>query len=1456
MFRKFTLVMMVLLLSTAVNAQEEWVSFGSKSIGSPPEVSVNRSDNQEVTFTVSLAGMYVESKSEASGSYKRLSMPQCQVVGEVGSPEIPVFTKMVAIPECSDINVTVSMSGQQTFTGYTVYPVPSQEVRINDDKTVYLAEVFTKDASVYAQNVAMPADNYMVIDTGYMRAQRYLRLELHPVQYNPVTGLLSVATDMEVTMTFTNATTPVNANVGIFNNVLAKTMVNYADQGITAAINDKAFEKEGFVKGNVQYKRLTNWTQVQHITADYLIICADAFFPEDTPHDEVLRLANHRSFYNGFDVYILNVEDIISDNVGFSYEGYPYPEFKKEQRIRSCIREIYETGTAHHTLDGKLGYVLLVGDHPRTVSEKNGLPGSYDHPDRDFDEIEHPDYDPAWHIYASDYYYACVTGNYTPIGHHPIADVYIGRFCVPNNMDTVGLRPGLKFLRNIVTKTIKYETEYDDPQFKQRVNIGMGGGENFENAMYKRWSDYIWPHMQDPTGLNGVNAFNYANSAEFADKIKEMLNSMFIGGIFSMSAHGGVEHWWSPWPGMYAGPLGEALTNVHKHPFCMSASCLTGRFDDLGHAHCLAGYMTGYSDSLGFIGMLAASTLSALLAYPSDSYYGNLPVAVHRDLSFVTGEFVLETKLASYSDDALMYNLFGDPALNIMAEGFEVSKSTELKSDTTHISCKITVVKGGNLIISHDKTVLLDNKGNITVEKDGYLTMNNNSKITSFAEHSPDRFIKTETAGSIWVPVSAKANIENVNVITNNISRINFNNVIYTHSDTASYHAIYNCSFNNSIIKPCISTNTVSVSNSTFTDTEVTFNGSTATYSSALTFTNSDFVRSSLINNNYKMTSNKSTFTDSEITLKGSVYSNPLTVTTLTNSTFEGSPITHYNHKLVATGCDFLERSDVVVSYSIVDINNCDFWKSGFHSKLPMGIPQPEPYTPSVKITGSSFGNTGTYIIGYDKGEHPIYSSASIKLDGIKEFQITDNVIMNVNAAAPKGVGPGDPPIQEVPQGEGIYLNNAGQGTIDNRLISGNDISQCETGLYVYGSKATLKYNDIHNNIFGVRLFNNSSVSLVGDPNIANGQQFIRDNSSYEIYASNNALPNPFIYNQIIDEDNKGNSQNDPLLYYDVLTRGDVGPGGGTQPIPINISCNYWGDNFVHNDDIYPANRFITSPIWDPQTGDCTSKGKELYEDGIEYFADEDYLAAKAAFTELIETYPDDQFSIAALHELFALEQFLDNDYAALHDYYAAFTPTDSTLFDVADFLATRCNVTLQNWQLAIDWYENRIENSPSYQDSIFAVIDLGDIHLSMEADSTNLKSGRIGYGRFLNLVPKSRREYEENKAELLATLPKMDDPRQQHPLAEPGKKGVLRQNIPNPATGSTTVVYDVVEEGAVELRLYNQLGQLLQALPQGTQKPGSYRIEISLAGLPSAMYHYILFVEGEKADAKKLIVN
>jgi len=191
----------------------------------------------------------------------------------------------------------------------------------------------------------------------------------------------------------------------------------------------------------------------------------------------------------------------------------------------------------------------------------------------------------------------------------------------------------------------------------------------------------------------------------------------------------------------------------------------------------------------------------------------------------------------------------------------------------------------------------------------------------------------------------------------------------------------------------------------------------------------------------------------------------------------------------------------------------------------------------------------------------------------------------------------------------------------------------------------------------------------------------------------------------------------------------------------------------------------------------------------------------------------------------------------------------------VAAFLATRCNIQERNWQPAIDWYENRIENPPSYQDSVFAVIDLGDIHLMMAADTLGGAKGmhHCSY-RLAHVKPNSKREYEENKTTLLATLPRTAHLTPQTATPHTATKGALGQNIPNPTTGTTTISYEVYTDGAVEIRIYNVLGQQIQTLPQGMRKTGHYQTTISLSGLPAGMYNYMLFVDGEKADAKKMV--
>jgi len=260
----------------------------------------------------------------------------------------------------------------------------------------------------------------------------------------------------------------------------------------------------------------------------------------------------------------------------------------------------------------------------------------------------------------------------------------------------------------------------------------------------------------------------------------------------------------------------------------------------------------------------------------------------------------------------------------------------------------------------------------------------------------------------------------------------------------------------------------------------------------------------------------------------------------------------------------------------------------------------------------------------------------------------------------------------------------------------------------------------------------------------------------------------------------------------------------------------------------------------------------------LDFFANEDYPNAEATFKELIETYPDSRFAIAAMHELFALEHFTNQNFYQLNSYFASFTPADSNLFNVAEFLATRCHVKEKNWQPAIDWYENRIENPPSYQDSIFAVIDLGDIHLMMEGDTLGTRGKPAYYYRLAEIKPKSKQEYETNKATLLATLPQIPNPKPETPNPKPetSKTGALGQCIPNPTNGNATIFYELYTEGIVEIQIYNAMGQLVKTLPQGTLKRGTYQAKISLAGVPAGVYHYTLLINGERTDGKKVVVN
>jgi hypothetical protein len=130
------------------------------------------------------------------------------------------------------------------------------------------------------------------------------------------------------------------------------------------------------------------------------------------------RLAEHRAWYNGYNVAIVNVADILDDNVGFEYEGAEPPNppdaFKREQRLRTFIRRVFEGANAPNMEDGHLAFVLLVGDNYNENAA--GMPTSFDH-NETIDEIwpNEPNYDFFLDIFPIILFDKSDTLNHTPI---------------------------------------------------------------------------------------------------------------------------------------------------------------------------------------------------------------------------------------------------------------------------------------------------------------------------------------------------------------------------------------------------------------------------------------------------------------------------------------------------------------------------------------------------------------------------------------------------------------------------------------------------------------------------------------------------------------------------------------------------------------------------------------------------------------------------------------------------------------------------------------------------------------------------------------------------------------------------------------------------------------------------------------------------------------------------------
>jgi hypothetical protein len=429
----------------------------------------------------------------------------------------------------------------------------------------------------------------------------------------------------------------------------------------------------------------------------------------------------------------------------------------------------------------------------------------------------------------------------------------------------------------------------------------------------------------------------------------------------------------------------------------------------------------------------------------------------------------------------------------------------------------------------------------------------------------------------------------------------------------------------------------------------------------------------------------------------------------------------------------------------------------------------------------------------------------------------------------------------------GIELIQSGGGVSGNQYIINNEILDCSVaGISMFSSTASIAWNYIHDNYQGIRLFNHSNIALYGNSQATNYDDvnYITNNTSYEVYASAYSFPWYFKYNAIIDEDNLG-APEDPLVYQ----------MDGINGITIkDVKYNCWGNNFIPAEDLY-YQIFLWEPVWCPGGGDKgTETAEQLLIDGNEYFENENYNQAESAYLLLIEQYPTTKYAGSAMKELFALEKFIDNNYNVLKLYLETndSIQADTALTKLAIFLINKCEIELENWQIAIDHYEEIISNPETAEDSIFAIIDLGHTYFLME----NSGNRSVAKGKMLEHKPKSIITFTQKRDYLLSLLPIVETQKESENDLRTLKSGELLQNVPNPFKNTTTLYYKLNEQSSVLIKVYDHVGKEVKIINNAPQAEGLNKLKLDMSGLAPGIYFYSIFINGKLSDTKKMLVQ
>ncbi len=201
-----------------------------------PGITLLSSSRQGVEMEFELPTLAVAEDMIDGKVFHTLSIPGGGDAGEIGQPGLPVFGRLVAIPDRADVRISYTVLEEEEYDGYRILPVQPRD-----------AASLVLDSAAYAVNSFGNAHPVITGDPALMRGFRVASLTFQPVSYNPAMEKIRVARRIRVELSFegenlTNQRTGESRPIPrSFDRIYREAVINYDDFAGDRAVEDGTY---------------------------------------------------------------------------------------------------------------------------------------------------------------------------------------------------------------------------------------------------------------------------------------------------------------------------------------------------------------------------------------------------------------------------------------------------------------------------------------------------------------------------------------------------------------------------------------------------------------------------------------------------------------------------------------------------------------------------------------------------------------------------------------------------------------------------------------------------------------------------------------------------------------------------------------------------------------------------------------------------------------------------------------------------------------------------------------------------------------------------------------------------------------------------------------------------------------------------------------------------------------